>query len=166
MSLKVQDLLMNDLVDDYRDLQPREANAESLSDFEQARFGWDHAMVDACLAYDWKLPDELVCCIRYHHCGLQVLSDARLGQSPVAASALSALLPDQFCQDHHGLELLMDLQRKWPEFCLERLVESVDQQYLQLGLGVQNELPLLPLCRRLAINRSLSTARALEIGDR
>lgn len=159
-------VLTNDLVDDYRDFQSREANAESLSDFEQARFGWDHAMVGACLAYDWKLPDELVGCIRYHHLGLQILSDARLGQSPVAASALSALLPDQFCQDQHGLELLMDLQRKWPEFCLERLAESVDQQYLQLGLGLQNELPLLPLCRRLAIKRSLSAARALEIGDR
>jgi HD-like signal output (HDOD) protein len=57
-------VLTNDLVDDYREfLQPRDGNWESLSDFEQARFGWDHAMVGACLAYDWKLPDELVCCI-------------------------------------------------------------------------------------------------------
>jgi len=158
-------VLTNDLVDDYRDfLQQQGGNGESLSDFEQARFGWDHAMVGACLAYDWKLPDELVCCIRYHHFGLQILTDARLGRSPVAATALSALLPDPFCRSHQGLELLMNLQDKWPDFCLERLAESVDQQYLQLSLGVQNELPLLPLCRRLAIKRAL--AGKLEVGDR
>jgi HD-like signal output (HDOD) protein len=159
-------VLTNDLVDDYRNfLQSRDANAESLCDFEQARFGWDHALVGACLAYDWHLPDELVCCIRYHHSGLQILNDAKLGQSPVAAAALSALLPDQFCRSHHGLELLLNLQGKWPDFCLERLAESVDQQYLQLSLGVQNELPLLPLCRRLSIKRALSAAGKLNVRD-
>jgi HD-like signal output (HDOD) protein len=152
-------VLTNDLVDDYREfLQSQDVSLGSLCYFEQARFGWDHTLVGACLAYDWKLPDELVCCIRYHHRGIQILSDARLGKSPVAATALSALLPDQLCRSHHGLELLLDLQNQWAGFCLERLAESVDQQYLQLGLGVQNELPLLPLCRRLAIKRSLSTA--------
>src|SRR5580698_7777968 len=51
-------VLTNDLVDDYRNFpHSSDANAESLSDFEQARFGWDHAMVGACLAYDWHLPD-------------------------------------------------------------------------------------------------------------
>jgi HD-like signal output (HDOD) protein len=159
-------VLTNDLVDDYRAfLQSGDANAESLCDFEQARFGWDHALVGACLAYDWHLPDELVCCIRYHHRGLQILTDARLGQSPVAASALSALLPDQFCPSHHGLKLLMNLEGSWPDFSLERLAESVDQQYLQLSLGVQNEMPLLPLCRRLAIRRALAAAGRLELGD-
>jgi HD-like signal output (HDOD) protein len=159
-------VLTNDLVDDYRNFpHSSDANAESLSDFEQARFGWDHAMVGACLAYDWHLPDELVCCIRYHHSGLQILNDAKLGQSPVAATALSALLPDEFCRSRHGLELLMNLQGQWPDFCLERLAESVDQQYLQLSLGVRNEMPLLPLCRRMIIHRALIASGRLEVGE-
>ena len=66
-------VLTNDLFDDYREfVQSRDTTAKSLSEFEQARFGWDHGLVGACLAHAWKLPDELVCCIRYHHSGLRI----------------------------------------------------------------------------------------------
>jgi hypothetical protein len=68
---------------------------------------------------------------------LQILTDPRLGRSPVAASALSALLPDQFCQDDHGFELLSKLEQKWPTFRLESLAESVDRQHQEMGLGEQ-----------------------------
>jgi hypothetical protein len=90
-----------------------------------------------------------VCCICYHHSGLQILTDHRLGRSPVAATALSALLPDQFCPHNHGLQLLKKLESKWPAFNLQQLAESVDRQYVQMGLGIHNDFPLLPRCKSL-----------------
>jgi HD-like signal output (HDOD) protein len=156
-------VLTDELFDDYREfVQSRDTTAKTLSEFEQARFGWDHGLVGACLAYGWNLPDELVCCIRYHHSGLQILTDPRLGRSPVAATALSALLPDQFCQDHHGLELLKKLERNWPAFSLERLAESVDGQYLHMSLGIHNDFPLLPRCKSLGIGPSACSVGTLE----
>jgi HD-like signal output (HDOD) protein len=143
-------VLTNDLFDDYREFaQSRDENAQSLGEFEQARFGWDHALVGACLASNWNLPDELVCCIRYHHCGSGILNDTRLGRSPVAATALSALLPDGFLQHQHGLDELTALESDWPAFSFERIAESVDRQYQELSLGIQNAFPLAARSRRL-----------------
>jgi len=160
-------VLTNDLFYDYREfVQSEKPNALTLSEFEQTRFGWDHALVGACLAYDWNLPDELVCCIRYHHSGLQILSDPRLGHSPVAATALSALLPDQLCTSNHGLELLMKLEPKWPAFNLQRLAESVDQQYVQMGLGIHNDFPLLPRCQSLGNDPSPCSVGTVEAAAR
>jgi HD-like signal output (HDOD) protein len=148
-------VLTNDLCDVYREfLQSANEDGASLSDFERAHFGWDHTLVGACLAYEWNFPDELICCIRFHHGGLSLLSVPGLGRSPVAATALSALLPDELCGSERGLASLIELQDTWPAFSLERLAETVDEQYLELGLGVQNEMPLLPLVRRLQSNVS------------
>jgi HD-like signal output (HDOD) protein len=156
-------VLTNDLSEDYRDFVPSEdTTARSLSEFEQARFGWDHGWVGACLAFGWNLPDELVCCICYHHSGLQILTDHRLGRSPVAATALSALLPDQFCPNNHGLELLKKLESKWPAFNLQRLAESVDRQYVQMGLGIHNSSPLLPRCKSLGQEGSAGSVATME----
>jgi HD-like signal output (HDOD) protein len=155
--------LTNDLSDHYRDfLRSPETPASTLSEFEQGRFGWDHGLAAACLAHVWKLPGELVCCILYHHGGLQILTDAQLGRSPVAATALSALLPDQFCPGHHGLELLAKLERKWPAFRLERLAESVDRQYQDMGLGIRTDSSLVLRCKDLDIERSEPPVEALE----
>ena len=93
------------------------------------------------------------------------LIDPRLGRSPVAATALSAQLPDQVCQDHHGLELLAKLERNWPAFCLERLAESVDAQYLDLSLGIQNDFPLLPRCMSLGNEHSGCCVGTLEAAE-
>jgi serine/threonine-protein kinase len=156
-------VLTNDLFDDYRQfVQSEDTTARTLSEFEQARFGWDHGWVGACLAFGWNLPDELVCCICYHHSGLQILTDHRLGRSPVAATALSALLPDQFCPHNHGLELLKKLESKWPAFNLQRLAESVDRQYVQMGLGIHNSSPLLPRCKSLGQEPSACSVATIE----
>ncbi len=153
--------LTNDLADEYRYfLQAPETPTKTLSEFEQERFGWDHALAAACLAHAWKLPPELPCCILYHHGGLQILTDARLGRSPVAATALSALLPDQFCPGQRGLQLLAKLERKWPAFRLERLAQSVDQQYQDMGLGIRTDSSLVQRCQNLDIERSGVPAEA------
>ena len=44
--------LTNDLADEYRHfLQAPETPTKTLSEFEQERFGWDHALAAACLAH-------------------------------------------------------------------------------------------------------------------
>ena len=141
--------LTNSLTDDYREFLASRRTPRPAQQFEEDRFGWDHALAGACLAHAWGLPGELVCCILYHHGGLQILTDPRLGRSPVAASALSALLPDQFSLDDHGFELLAKLEEKWPAFRLETLAESVDRQHQEMGLGVRHDSTLLQWCKNL-----------------
>jgi HD-like signal output (HDOD) protein len=144
-------VLTNDLLDQYLEfVGSRERLPETLCEFEQNRFGWDHALAGGFLARCWSLPDELVCCILYHHSGLRILAHPQLGRSPVAAVALSAMLPEQLRQHYHGLELLSKLETKWPAFQLERLAEAVDEQQEAMNLGVRNDYPLLRRCQSLA----------------
>jgi len=141
-------VLTNDLFESYLEfVQSRSRQPETLCEFEQNRFGWDHALAGACLAHRWNLPDDLVCCILYHHSGLRILAHPTLGRSPVAAVALSALLPDQLRQHYHGAELLSRLEQKWPAFQIEPLAEAVDRQHEAMNLGVRNEFPLSRRCR-------------------
>lgn len=127
----------------------RAEQPECLCDYEREIFGWDHAMSAACLACRWKLPDELVCCILFHHHGLRIMADPQLARSPVGAVALSALLPDQLRQHYHGLEQLVLLQKKWPAFNLEELVKTVDAEHAASGMGVANDFPLARCCKQV-----------------
>lgn len=141
-------VLTNDLFDEYvRFIQSRDQLPINLWDHEQERCGWDHALAGACLAHRWKLPDDLVCCILFHHMGLSILAHPQLNRSPAAAVALSALLPDQLRQCYHGLEQLLTLQAQWPAFNLQKLAETVDAKHAENGLGVRNDFPLVRRCR-------------------
>jgi serine/threonine-protein kinase len=140
-------VLTNDLYDGYLDfVQSRETQSEALTEFERAKFGFDHSVAAASLAHRWNLPDELVCCIFYHHEGLRMLADPDLGRSSVAAVAISSLLPDQLRQHYHGLEQLIKLGEKWTKFNLETLAQTVDEKHAELGLGVRNDFPLSRRC--------------------
>src|SRR3984957_17509245 len=140
-------VLSNDLVDTYLEfVQNREGLPETLCEFEYSHFKWDHALAGACLAHRWNLPDELVCCILYHHSGLRILAHPQLGRTAVAAVALSAMLPEQLRQHFHGLELLSKLEQKWPAFHLEEIAQKVDQQHEDMNLGIRNDFPLSRRC--------------------
>ncbi len=144
-------VLSNDLIDTYLEfVQNREGLPETLCEFEFSQFKWDHALAGACLAHRWNLPDELVCCILYHHSGLRILAHPQLGRTAVAAVALSAMLPEQLRQHFHGLELLSKLQQKWPAFRLESIAQKVDQQHEEMNLGVRNDFPLSRRCACVA----------------
>ncbi len=148
----LQDFLLpvitNELFDDYLHfVETRAEQPQLMVDYERQRFGWDHALAGACLAHRWCLPDDLVCCLLFHHRGLHTLADPELKRTPVAAVALSALLPDQLRQNYRGLEQLLALQEKWPAFDLAKLTQTVDEQHAQLGLGVRNDFPLSRRCR-------------------
>jgi serine/threonine-protein kinase len=141
-------VITNDLVNQYVEfVQSRDQQPECLCDYERTLFEWDHALVAAALAHRWHLPDELVCCLLYHHRGLRVLADDELRRTSVAAVALSALLPDQMRQELYGLEQLLRLQEKWPAFNLERLAQAVDEQHAESGMGIRNDYPLLRRCQ-------------------
>jgi HD-like signal output (HDOD) protein len=143
-------VLTNDLFDHYVEFtEHRSDHAECLTDYERSKFGWDHAMAGASLACRWKLPDELCCCILMQHRGLTVLADPQLARTPVAAVALSALLPDQLRQHYSGLEQLALLQTKWPAFNLVQFIDIVDREHPCQGLGVDNNFPLSRRCKPL-----------------
>lgn len=148
-------VLTNDLYEPYLQfVDNRAAQAECLTQFEQANFGWDHATAAAGLATKWHLPDELVCCILFHHQGLMPFRDERLRHTPVTAVALSALLPDQLRQHYHGLESLIELQNEWPEFDLQTVAEQVDSNHEANDFGVRNDFPLARRCQNALVDRN------------
>lgn len=142
-------VITNELTEPYYQfLETRADQPDCLCDYEQSQFGWDHALAGASLAARWQLPDELICCILFHHWGLQILAHTELKRSAVAAVALSALLPDQIKQHEDGFSLLAQLQTIWPAFDLPATCETVDRQQDETGLGVKNDFPLMPRCRQ------------------
>jgi len=154
----LQDYLLpvvtNELYDDYIEfIKMRDLRPIDICEFERRMFGWDHALAGACLAHRWQLPDELVCCMLFHHAGIEILGDSILGRTPVAAVALSALLPDQLRQCYQGLEQLLLLEQKWPAFNLRAIAEKVDAIQEESGLGMRNDFPLSRRCK-LVFNKS------------
>lgn len=148
-------ILTNELYEPYLQFVDNRADQpECLTEFEQATFGWDHATAAAGLATKWHLPDELVCCILFHHQGLMPFRDERLRNTPVTAVALSALLPDQLRQHYHGLESLIELQDEWPEFDLQAVAEEVDNSHDANEFGVQNDFPLARRCQSALSDRN------------
>lgn len=150
----LQDYLLpvvtNDLFDDYITfIDNRQSMPESICEFEQKVFGWNHSFAGACLARRWNLPSEIVACILLHHRGLNIMTDPELNRTPAAAIALSSLLPCQLRQNQHGLEQLYLLDQKWPAFNIPQLVETVDQQIAELNLGVKNDFPLNRRCKTI-----------------
>jgi HD-like signal output (HDOD) protein len=140
-------ILTNEMDNQYVTFfQDREKLPECLTDFEDQTFQWNHALAGASLARKWNLPDELVGCILFHHFGLRILCHAQMGRSPVAAVAISALLPDQLRQHTGGLDLLLKLGEKWKAFDLLELAHRVDEQHAEMGLGVRNDFPLSRRC--------------------
>ncbi len=136
-------VITNDLFDSYINfIEFREGQPDCICKFETEAFGFDHAVAAASLAHRWHLPDDLVCCILFHHSGLKILAHPQMGRSPVAAVAISALLPDQLQQDTTGLDQLLQLEAKWPAFDLQALAKKVDETQEQQGLGMRNDFPL------------------------
>lgn len=136
-------VLSNELFDSYlKFIDARDEQPPCLCEFERKMFGWDHSLAASALAHRWHLPDELVCCILYHHSGLGILKHPQLGPTAVAAVALSAMLPDQIRQHDGGLAKLRLLEQKWTAFCLKSLAATVDEKQAAMNMGIQNDFPL------------------------
>ncbi len=148
----LQDYLLpvvtNDLYDTYvAFVEDRKSHGLCICEYERSQFGWDHALAAACLAVRWHLPDDLVCCVLFHHSGLRILGDDALGRTAAAAVAVSALLPDQLRQQFDGLEQLHFLETQWPQFNITASAEGVNDTQADLDMGDRNDFPLSRRCR-------------------
>ena len=143
-------VLTNDLIDTYLEfVQQRETFPETLCEFEHNRFN----RITPWRERAWRSVEPARRAGLLHSVPSQrpaILAHPQLGRSPVAAVALSAMLPDQLRQHYHGLELLSNLEQKWPAFRLEALATTVDQQHEAMNLGVRNDFPLSRRCKCLA----------------
>lgn len=150
-------VLTNELFNSYlKFMDCRDEQPPCLCEYERKVFGWDHSLAASALAHRWHLPDELVCCILYHHSGLGILKHAQLGPTAVAAVALSALLPDQIRQHDGGLSKLRMLEEKWTVFNLKQLAETVDAKQAEMNMGIQNDFPLIRVVQ--AAEKAAATA--------
>ena len=134
---------------EYCDLPDQ--GAPDLAAYEKTRMGWTHAFSAAAIMAGWQFPDDLVCCVLFHHAGLRLLTDNRIGRSAASAVAVASLLPDPFRQVRRGLTELLKLEAVWPAFKLLELAGRVDEQFQSLS-GQVNEFSLRHRCARLLEN--------------
>lgn len=130
----LQDLLLPMLTDayteTYRKFDPKHGG---LVEFERDHFGWDHAALLAKLMTDWGFPDELIACVGLHHAAERVLDDVDLARTSCGAAAVASLLPDAMQQSFNGIERLLTLQDRYPEFVWMEVAARVDTMAGEAG---------------------------------
>ncbi len=143
----LQDFLLPVLASEYPEtyfdfLRQAREEGVSLCDYERRVFHCDHATAAAHLAHQWHLPDELVCCIRYHHQIPYLAGHGVLGDTVCLPVAISSLLFGQMRQVHQGEERLMELDRRTGLFDLSTVCESVDAAVQDMAHGNRVQFPL------------------------
>ncbi len=127
-------VLTSAMYEQYTDFVDRNGEEQTiLTAYEQKKLGWDHAVAAAHITAQWEFPDEIVCCLYLHHKGLAILMEPDYAQTPVAAVALSALLPDALQQSPQGMEQLLKLQSIWKSFDMQAVAERVEEQFYEMG---------------------------------
>ncbi len=134
-------MITNQLVDDYLEFAENRNQTSNLAAFEQERFGWNHAQASAHIMLSWMFPDELICCVHFHHHGLEILKDEKLRKTSVAATAVSSLMLDALRQEPQGIEKLMHLDEHWTEFDLFKTAKKVDMEFQALSENASNHIP-------------------------
>ena len=99
--------------------------------------------------FDWGFPDDLVCCVFFHHRGLSVLADEKLGQSVAATVALAGLMTDSFRQSPNGLQQLEKLACTWSSFDLHAVAKDVFSEYEPQALESTNYIPFKTHCEKM-----------------
>ncbi len=130
-------------------VRQQESEPCDLIHFEQQVFGWDHAEVGARVMFDWKFPDELICCVLLHHQALKLLAHKELGQSPAAAVTLAGLMPDALRQSPVGLLQLMQLNDTWSTFDLMTMSEEVLEQAHDQMHYADSHIPFRDWCAQM-----------------
>jgi len=138
-------LITNQNLEDYLEFTNNRDDYLNLVVFEQLKFGWDHAQAAAQVMHAWEFPDELICCVYFHHAGLKILEDERLGQTSAAAVAISSLLPDSLRQETNGLARLIDLEGKWDEFKLLPIAETINDEFQEMASDARSHFTFLRL---------------------
>lgn len=125
----------------------------SLVEWEEEKFGWNHASLAACMAHRWHLSDDLVCSIFYHHqMEVPLLSPAPevFNLFPVT---MAALLPDQMKQVPDGMTKLLDAHAKSQCFDLLPLCEAVDNELQEFCDPADRPSKLKPMVERAVEER-------------
>lgn len=113
-----------------------------LCEYERRVFGWDHATAAAHVAASWNLPDELTCCVFYHHRIAEVVAHPQLCDSPCLPAAISAMLAGQMRQERNGEPRLVQLVQSTGAFDLAEVCSTVDEQQQEMANGNRIEFPL------------------------
>ena len=126
-------ILTNERFEEYLEYTTREeGDTTELIAYENTKLGWDHTKVASYLMTSWGFSDELICTVMLHHRGLRILGDPDLRQTPAAAVALSALMPDPLHQTPSGLDQLVRLDQSWGPFDLlavaQRVQNALDEE--------------------------------------
>jgi serine/threonine-protein kinase len=150
----MQDSLLPVITSEMCDLYTKyctldDTGAPDLVQFEQKKLGWDHPLATAYIMWAWNFPDDLLCCILFHHDGFALLQDTALADTAAAAVAVASLLPDPLRQVRHGLKQLVQLSEKWPQFDLMTIAAQVEAHVAALSPGTSVELSLLRRCEKL-----------------
>lgn len=149
----LQDLLLPCLCAEHRkEYESYSSDQETLVEFERRTFGWDHAAVTAQMLKSWSFPDDVVCCVLYHHDAVPLLSEPDLHHTLLAATAAAALLPDSLRQEPGGISRLFDLQQTLNDFNFLELAVRVDDQFDQAGRRETHRIPLCDRLGRLAVS--------------
>ena len=113
-----------------------------LAAWERRAFGVDHAAAAACAARGWGFPDDLTACLLYHHRGVRLLADPELRGTAACAVGLSSLIPDTLHQSPGGLNVLTELDRRWPPLDLPRLAAATAERLRTCGVDLTTHLHL------------------------
>ena len=126
-------IITNQMIDDYLEFTSDQKRTTNLCEFERSKFSWDHAQAAAQVMYAWQFPDELVCCVYFHHAGLEILQHEELGKTAVAAVAVASLMPDAIRQEPDSLARLMELEKEWDELDLMKVAETIDEEFREVS---------------------------------
>ena len=133
-------VLTNQFDDDYiAYLKGEGSDGMPMHEWEESRFGWNHATAGAFIASRWHLPDDLLCAIYHHHDMDFPLKAAQPELFSLFPATLAALLPDQLRQVPNGMERLLRADSQSKAFDLNSLCEQVDNELESIAQG--SELP-------------------------
>ncbi|MCA9075342.1 MAG: HDOD domain-containing protein [Planctomycetaceae bacterium] len=113
-----------------------------LCEYERRVLHCDHATAAAHLAHSWNLPDDLVCCIFFHHQIPLLARHSQLGDSACLPVAVSSLLHGQLQQVPGGESRLIELDRMTDTFDLVNVCETVDERLQAMAHGNCVQFPL------------------------
>lgn len=154
-------LITSQLCDDYMEFTGNRNAYQNVVAFERNKFGWDHGVAAAQVMHAWHFPDELVCCVFYHHHGLDILKDENLKKTAAAAVAISSLLPDALRQETNGMEKLIELETEWPELELLNTAERISEEFKEMTNNAKNHFSFLRVyqnaIKRMNLSQETST---------
>jgi len=106
---------------------------------EKQIIGEDHAMVGAMLAEKWKLPEDLIHCIRYHH-RLDEFEDANILEKTIyVANQVSKLLTEEDKRVSQ-IEVLPEYIQNWLGMPLDEVATSfpnLDEEITKTKMFIQ-----------------------------